>query len=64
MSGGKNHKQHGTSVAELPQFCDYLCKHASFAPSDSVGACRREQAVYCVLLKRYNNKNASCLARK
>ena len=50
-------------VTTLPKFCDYSCKFASFAPEDAVGACRREQAVYCRLLKEFNNKNAACAAR-
>ncbi len=51
-------------VTNLPKYCDFACRYASFAPADAVGACRREQAVYCTLLKEYNNKNASCAARK
>lgn len=50
--------------SDLPKFCDYTCKFASFAPNDAVGACRREQAVYCNHLETYNNKNAPCAARK
>jgi hypothetical protein len=46
----------------LPAFCDYTCPNAAFAPHDASGACRREQAVYCSLTKKYNNKNARCLA--
>lgn len=46
----------------LPTFCDYTCIHAAFAPQDASGACRREQAVFCSLKKKYNNKNARCLA--
>ncbi len=47
----------------LPQFCDFSCEHADFPPADAVGACRREQAVYCKLLDRFNNRNNRCLAR-
>lgn len=46
----------------LPEYCDFDCPHASFTPADASGACRRDQAVWCVLLGRYNNKNARCLA--
>ncbi len=46
----------------VPAFCDYSCPHAAFAPNDASGACRREQAVYCSLVRKYNNKNARCLA--
>ncbi|MDH3251286.1 MAG: hypothetical protein OEM41_00765 [Ignavibacteria bacterium] len=49
---------------ELPMFCDYHCPHAAFPPLDAVGACRREQAVWCGLFSAYNNKNASCLGRR
>lgn len=45
----------------LPAFCDFDCRHASFAAPEATGACRREQAVYCMLFSQYNNKNALCL---
>ncbi len=48
----------------LPLFCDFDCRHASFAPNDAAGACRREQAVYCIKTKHYNNKHARCILRK
>jgi len=51
------------SAKDFPLFCDYLCKHASFGKKGVSGACRREQAVYCTFLKKYNNKNNRCLAR-
>ncbi len=47
----------------LPLFCDFTCSHSAFAPPDASGACRREQAVYCALLCRFNNKNSRCAAR-
>lgn len=47
----------------LPQFCDFSCPHADFPPVDAVGACRREQGVYCKLLDRFNNRNNRCLAK-
>lgn len=46
---------------QLPLYCDYSCKYADFADNDLSGACRRESAVYCRILKKYNNKNAKCL---
>jgi hypothetical protein len=48
----------------LPLFCDFSCPHAAFPPADAVGACRREQAVYCTLLEKYNNKNAKCIGNR
>ena len=50
-------------VAALPDFCDFKCVYAAFAPADAVGACRRDQAVYCSLLKKFNAKNGRCLAK-
>ncbi len=52
------------TIADLPLYCDFTCPHASFAPNDVVGACRRDLAVYCNLLAKYNNKNAHCAVRK
>jgi hypothetical protein len=49
-------------AADLPEFCDFDCPHATFSPPDASGACRRDQAVWCTLTSRYNNKNARCLA--
>jgi hypothetical protein len=51
-------------IADLPKYCDFICPQASFAPNDAVGACRREMAVYCNLLARYNNKNAHCAVQE
>jgi len=48
---------------ELPSFCDYTCKYAAFTDPNSVGACRRELAVWCKKFKRYNNKNNKCLGK-
>lgn len=45
-------------------FCDFSCKYASFSKQDVSGACRREQAVYCTILKKFNNKNNKCLVPK
>ena len=51
-------------LALLPVYCDFSCAYASFPPADAVGACRREQGVYCNFMGRYNNKNAGCLVRR
>jgi len=55
-------KSVGTST-NLPDFCDFDCKFASFPEVDAVGACRREQGIFCTLFNRYNNKNNKCLDR-
>jgi hypothetical protein len=47
----------------LPMFCDFSCPHADFS-KDVSGACRREQVIYCALIKRYNNKHNQCIARE
>jgi nitrite reductase/ring-hydroxylating ferredoxin subunit len=57
-------KKAGEERKRLPAFCDNSCPHARFAPTEASGACRREQAVYCALFKKYNNKNSACLERK
>jgi hypothetical protein len=49
---------------ELPDICDFSCRHAEFAGPESVGACRKDIAVYCRLHKKYNNKNTSCISKK
>lgn len=51
-------------VPAFPLFCDFSCPHAGFAPSQAVGACRREQAVYCAFFRSLNNKHSLCLDRK
>jgi hypothetical protein len=51
-------------LADLPKYCDFNCPHASFAPDDVVGACRRELAIYCNLIAKYNNKNSRCAAKE
>lgn len=53
-----------TDPAALPLFCDYSCPRAAFPPESAVGACRREQAVWCTALGRFNNKNNRCLVRR
>jgi hypothetical protein len=63
--GQKNRVKAPKAISpELPLFCDYSCTHASFAPNDATGACRKELAVYCTLLEQFNNKNSRCIARE
>ena len=50
--------------ADLPLYCDFTCTFASFPPPDASGACRREEAVYCRLLREFNRKHAGCMVRK
>ena len=52
------------STAELPLYCDFSCPHAEFPPADAVGACRREQAVWCGVEEKYNSKNGKCLVSR
>jgi hypothetical protein len=47
----------------LPMFCDFSCPHADFS-KDVTGACRREQVVYCKLIRRHNNKHNKCIAKE
>lgn len=47
---------------DLPKYCDYFCKYAAFTDPNAVGACRRELAVWCTKIKKYNNKNNKCIA--
>jgi hypothetical protein len=54
----------GSENAALPLYCDFGCSHAGFAPADATGACRRDQAVWCALFKKLNNKHSRCLGRK
>ncbi len=53
-----------SAVPAFPLFCDFSCPHAGFAPTQAVGACRREQAVFCTLFRSLNNKHSLCLERK
>jgi hypothetical protein len=62
-SGPSGARERQRATADLPEFCDFDCRHASFSPPDASGACRRDQAIWCALVSRYNNKNARCLAR-
>jgi hypothetical protein len=57
-------KKTKTIPKDIPMFCDFSCKYASFGSEDVSGACRREQAVYCTILKKHNNKNNKCLVVK
>jgi hypothetical protein len=45
---------------EFPMYCDYSCNHASFSGPTTIGACRKELAVWCKYFERYNNKNNRC----
>ncbi|MCX8009658.1 MAG: hypothetical protein N3A61_00765 [Ignavibacteria bacterium] len=56
-------KQNQLSLKDLPHYCDYSCKYAKFSDPSAIGACRKELAVWCSYLKKYNNKNAKCLVR-
>lgn len=49
---------------ELPLYCNYFCKYADFTEPECTGACRRDIAIYCKILNRYNNKHARCIVRK
>jgi hypothetical protein len=59
----KRKKHRGIVSSQLPMFCDFGCTYAAFPPVDAAGACRREQAVYCTVLEKYNNKNNRCLVK-
>ena len=48
---------------EFPSFCDYSCEYAEFSDPNSIGACRKELAVWCSYFDRYNNKNNKCLGK-
>ncbi|MBM4177093.1 MAG: hypothetical protein FJ213_13125 [Ignavibacteria bacterium] len=50
-------------IKNLPSYCDYSCKYAEFSDPTAIGACRKELAVWCTVLKKYNNKNAKCLIK-
>ena len=61
---GKPRRKNRARPAGLPLYCDYHCPHASFAPADATGACRRELGVYCSVLRMFNAKNSPCKARQ
>jgi hypothetical protein len=48
----------------FPQYCDYSCKFADFSDPNTIGACRKDLAVWCTHFKRYNNKHNKCFANK
>lgn len=48
---------------DFPLYCDYSCEYADFADVRTIGACRREVAVFCKLFRRYNNKHSKCFGR-
>lgn len=56
--------RHVVHMPDYPLLCDFSCPNADFAPGEAVGACRREQAVFCTLFRRFNNKHSACLGRK
>ncbi|MAT39689.1 MAG: hypothetical protein CL946_08815 [Ectothiorhodospiraceae bacterium] len=47
-------------TSTYPMYCDYSCEHAEFPEPDAVGACRRDQGVWCKEAKKYNTKNKKC----
>jgi hypothetical protein len=44
----------------VPDYCDFDCPHADFAPADTAGICRTMAAVWCTKLRELVNKNALC----
>ena len=50
-------------LKDLPEYCDFSCRYAAFAPPEISGACRREQAVHCTLAREWNGKHARCRVR-
>ncbi len=44
----------------IPQYCDYVCPHADFAPAETAGICRTMAGVWCRKLGELVNKNAPC----
>jgi hypothetical protein len=48
---------------QFHHFCDYSCKYADFSDPNSIGACRKELAVWCKHFERYNNKHNKCFAQ-
>lgn len=47
-------------ASKIPDFCDYDCPHADFAPAYTAGICRTMSAVWCGKLDELVNKNAPC----
>ncbi len=49
---------------KIPDYCDFHCPHADFAPAYTAGICRTMSAVWCRQLKELVNKNAPCEFKK
>jgi hypothetical protein len=62
--GKKNYSLRKKEEIKFPLFCDYTCKYAAFGAPSSIGACRKELAVWCSYFKRSNNKNNKCFGLK
>jgi hypothetical protein len=45
---------------KIPDYCDFDCPFADFAPADTAGICRTMSAVWCKKLRELVNKNAPC----
>ena len=56
----KKAKQTKSKKIKFPQYCDYSCEFADFGDPKSIGACRKELAVWCNHFEKYNNKNNKC----
>jgi hypothetical protein len=56
-------KKYSPKQQNLPVYCDFSCTYSSFTSPEAVGACRRDQAVYCTLFDTYNMKHSLCLVR-
>jgi hypothetical protein len=50
-------------IKDIPNYCDYSCKYAEFSDPTAIGACRKELAVWCTLLEKFNSKNQKCLLK-
>ena len=49
---------------KAPEYCDFCCAYADFAPRESAGICRTMSAVWCKKLKELVNKNVACEWRR
>jgi hypothetical protein len=63
IKSSKRKRNRPGDLPAVPLFCDFTCPYAALPPVDTSGACRRELAVYCSYLEKYNNKNNMCLVR-
>ena len=61
MAKEKNAKQ---NITTFPVYCDFSCEHADFSDPDTIGACRKDLAVWCKHFKRYNNKHNKCFSKQ